>query len=144
VWTTGSETRVVAESFAEAGRPGPWVSGSVSGDALGYWNENQDTFKFVGHAVLPSWNAQTLVRVTMRLLSGQAPKLSTLMIPIPAVKQDDLPNWYGECMTPDSGSIFPVAPNDPMPEELMNEYFTNGEATPQFDYATTPDPCAAA
>jgi ribose transport system substrate-binding protein len=36
VWTTGSESRVIAEAFAEAGRPVPLISGSLTGDILGY------------------------------------------------------------------------------------------------------------
>src|SRR5215213_324025 len=31
VWTTGSETRVIAEAFEEAGRPQPLITGSMSG-----------------------------------------------------------------------------------------------------------------
>eukprot|EP01035_Chromulina_nebulosa_P036552 gene36552-49250_t len=34
VWTTGSESRVVAEAFSEAGRPAPLITGSITGDAL--------------------------------------------------------------------------------------------------------------
>ncbi len=143
VWTTGSESRLVAEAFAEAGRPAPLITSSISGDALGYWNANKDKFKFTGHAVLPSWTAQTLFRVAVRVLQGQKPKLDTLMIPIPPVTQNDLPQAFGSCMTVDSGSIFPIAPADPMPEDLMNQYFVNGKATPPYDYANTPKPCAS-
>ncbi|MHB8626493.1 MAG: substrate-binding domain-containing protein [Aggregatilineales bacterium] len=143
VWTTGSESRLVAEAFSEAGRPPPLITSSISGDALGYWNANKDKFKFTGHAVLPSWTAQTLFRVAVRVLQGQKPKLDTLMIPIPAVTQTDLPNWFGACMTVDSGSIFPIAPTDPMPEDLLNQYFVNGKATPPYDYTNTPKPCAS-
>ncbi len=65
------------------------------------------------------------------------------MIPIPAVSQSDLPQWFGSCMTVDSGSIFPIAPTDPMPEDVMNQYFVNGKATPPYDYANTPKPCGS-
>lgn len=143
VWTTGSESRVIAEAFAEAGRPQPIITGSTSGDALGYWNKNKDGYKFFGHAVLPGWTAQTLFRVAVRVLEGQHPKLNTLMIPIPEVTQDALPKWFSACMTPDSGSIFPNAPTDPMPEDLMNQYFKDGKATPPYDYSKVPDVCAA-
>ena len=57
VWTTGSESRVVAEAFAEAGRPAPLITGSITGDALGYWKENPDKYRFEGNAVLPGWTA---------------------------------------------------------------------------------------
>lgn len=142
VWTTGSESRVVAEAFAQAGRPAPLITGSLTGDALGYWKANPDKYRFEGHALLPHWTAQTLFRVAVRMLDGQQPKLNTLMIPIPAVHNADLPNWYKDCMTPDAVSIFPVPPNDPMPEDMLNAYFDNAKPTPGWDYSKTPDACA--
>ncbi|MBX6323033.1 MAG: substrate-binding domain-containing protein [Rhodospirillaceae bacterium] len=142
VWTSGSETRIVAEAFAQAGRPIPLVTGSISGDALGYWKEHPDTFKFEGGALLPSWTAQTAVRIGVRLLEGQEPKVGLMEIPVPTVHQADLAKWYRSCMTPDAVSVFPVAPEDPMPEPLLDGYFKNPAPTPFFDYAKTPDPCA--
>ena len=141
VWTTGSESRVIAEAFAQAGRPAPLITGSISGDALGYWKEHPDRYRFEGNAVLPSWTAQTLYRVAVRVLEGQQPKLNTLMIPIPAVHEADLGKWYASCMTPDSVSVFPIAPEDPMPVALMDGYFSK-PASIGFDYAATPGPCA--
>lgn len=142
VWTTGSESRVVAEAFAEAGRPAPLITGSLTGDALGYWKANPDKYRFEGHALLPHWTAQTLFRVGVRMLDGQKPKLNTLMIPIPAVHNDDLGKWYKECMTPDAVSVFPVPPEDPMPEEWLDAYFENPAPSLGWDYASTPDACA--
>ncbi len=142
VWTSGSEARVVDDAFAQAGRPIPLVTGSISGDALGYWKAHPDQFKFFGGALMPSWTAQTLFRVGVRVLEGQEPKLGTLMIPVPPVRQAELDKWYQSCMTPDAVSVFPVAPQDPMPEALLDGYFNKPAATPLFDYAKTPDPCA--
>ncbi len=142
VWTTGSESRVVAEAFAEAGRPAPLITGSITGDALGYWKENPDKYRFEGNAVLPGWTAQTLFRVGLRMLEGQKPKLNVLLIPIPRVDGSDLEAWYGDCMTPDSVSVFPVPPTDPMPVEMMDAYFTN-PASIGFDYSKIPGACDA-
>jgi ribose transport system substrate-binding protein len=142
VWTTGSESRVIAEAFAEAGRPVPLITGSLTGDIMGYWQENGDEgFRFYGHGVLPHWTAQTGFRAAVRLLEGQQPKLNLLEIPLPEVTQEDLPNWYDTCMTTDATSIFPIPPTDPFPEDIMNEYFVNGAATPPYDYATAPKAC---
>ena len=143
VWTTGSESRVVAEAFSQAGRPAPLITGSVSGDALGYWKANPDRYRFEGNAVLPSWTAQTLFRVGMRVLQGEQPRLATLMMPIPPVHGADLDKWYAPCLKPDSVSLFPLAPQDPMPDELMDAYFTRPAAVAGYDYAATPGPCAA-
>lgn len=141
VWTTGSESRVIAEDFVQAHRPAPLITGSISGDALGYWHEHPNDYRFEGNAVLPGWAAQTLYRVAVRVLEGQQPRLNTLMIPIPAVHEADLGKWYQPCMTPDSVSVFPSAPEDPMPEALMDQYFVKPAAI-GFSYADVPGPCA--
>lgn len=143
VWTTGSESRVIAEAFAEAKRPQPLITGSISGDALGYWKAHPDGYRFDGHAVLPGWNAQALFRVAVRLLEGEQPKLATLLIPIPAVHQDDLAKWYKSCMTADSVSIFPSPPTDPVSNGLLDAYFKKPKAIADYNYADAPDPCAA-
>ncbi|TJW63945.1 MAG: ribose ABC transporter substrate-binding protein [Mesorhizobium sp.] len=142
VWTTGSESRVVAEAFAEAGRPAPLITGSITGDALGYWKANPDKYRFEGHAVLPGWTAQTLFRVGERMLDGQKPKLNTLLIPIPPVHAAELDKWYKDCMTPDAVSVFPVPPTDPMPENVLDAYFANPAPTKGWDYSKVPDACA--
>ena len=142
VWTTGSESRVVAEAFAEAGRPAPLITGSITGDALGYWKANPDKYRFEGHAVLPHWTAETLFRVGERILDGQKPKLNTLLIPIPPVHSADLGAWYKDCMTTDAVSIFPIPPKDPMPEEWLDAYFSNPAPTKGWDYSKVPDACA--
>jgi ribose transport system substrate-binding protein len=143
VWTTGSESRLVAEAFKEAGRPQPLITGSITGDALGYWKANPEGYKFTGNAVLPAPTAQAVFRIGVRILSGQHPKLNTIMFPLAPVKAEDLGKWYKSCMMPDSGSIFPVPPVDRLTEEDLNGYFTNGEAIKFYDYGQTPDPCGA-
>lgn len=140
VWTTGSELRLVAEAFEQAGQDVPLITASASGDALAYLQESGT--EYYGGAVLPTWTAQTAFRVGVRLLQGQHPKLNTLMVPIPVATSDDLDLWVRPCMSVDAGDIFPVAPTDPLPEDLMDQYFDNGAPTPPFDYANTPDPCA--
>ena len=138
VWTTGSESRVVAEAFSEAGRPAPLITGSITGDALGYWKANPDKFHFEGHAVLPGWTAQTLFRVGERMLDGQKPKLNTLLIPIPPVHGAELDKWYKDCMTADAVSVFPVPPTDPMPEEWLDAYFSNPAPTMGWYFSKGP------
>jgi ribose transport system substrate-binding protein len=141
VWTTGSESRVVAEAFSEAGRPTPLITGSVTGDAIGYWKANPDKYNFSGHGVLPHWTAETLYRVTERLLSGQKPKLNTLMMPIPAIKLADFDGLYKPCMTPDAISVFPIPATDPVPESVLDGYFSNPAPTKNYDYSKVPGAC---
>ncbi|MGU3399431.1 substrate-binding domain-containing protein [Brucellaceae bacterium D45D] len=142
VWSTGSEARFIAEAFQQAGRPLPLITGSISGDALGYWNAHKDEFKFYGGEVSPHVAAHNAFRVALRVLEGQKPLINTIIAPMPTVTQADLPSWYKDCMKPDSGAIFPIPPQDPFPEDLMNGYFTDGSATPLYDFAKVPASCA--
>lgn len=142
VWSTGSEARFIAEAFQQAGRPLPLIAGSISGDALGYWNANQDTFKFYGGEVSPHVAAQNAFRVALRIVSGQKPVVNTIIAPMPTITQADLPTWYKDCMKPDSAAIFPIPPQDPFPEDLLSAYFTNGEATPLYDFSKVPASCS--
>jgi ribose transport system substrate-binding protein len=141
VWTTGSETRVIAEAFEEAGRPQPLITGSMSGDALGYWKDHKDSFRYYGGAILPTVAAHNAFRASVRLLEGQEPVVNTLLVPVPEIRQADLGKWAAPCMTVETGSTFPIAPQEPLSEEAMNGYFRKGAPTPLYDYASTPNPC---
>ena len=141
VWTTGSESRVIAEAFAQAGRKPPLITGSITGDALGYWKANPSAYRFTGHGVLPQWTAETLFRVAVRVLEGEKPKLNTLMMPIPPVLQADFDGLYKSCMTPDAVSVFPVPASDPVPEAVLDGYFAAPAPTKGWDYAKVPSAC---
>ncbi len=141
VWTTGSETRVVAEAFRQAGRPLPVITGSISGDSLGFWYQNQDAFQFTGVALLPTWIGQAMFRTASRIMDGQKPSVNTIMIPIPAVDQDQQADWYDSCMQPDSAGIFPVATSDPVPQTVFNAYFNSTAPARGWDYSQVPPAC---
>lgn len=142
VWSTGSESAIIAEAFAQSGQEPPLITASISGDALGYWKAHEKEFKFAGAAIMPSWTAETGWRVGMRTLAGNGPKMTPIIVPIPPVTQADLPKLYEPCMTPSSSSVFPVVKEDPLPEELMNAYFTTAGEVGPYQYSNTPRPCA--
>ncbi|MCU1405306.1 MAG: ribose transporter substrate-binding protein [Glaciihabitans sp.] len=142
VWSTGSETAVIAQAFKDSGRDAPVITGSITGDALGFWKENPDAYKFDGVALTPNWTAQTGFNIAMRILQGNGPTLSTMMVPVPRITEADLPEMYETCMTTDAASIFPVVPNDPLPGDLMDAYFTTAGNVGPFEYSQSPDPCS--
>lgn len=142
VWSTGSETAVIAQAFKDSGRAAPTITGSITGDALGFWKANPDSFKFDGVALTPNWTAQTGFNIAMRILQGNGPKLSTMMVPIPKVTEADLAGLYEDCMTADAASVFPVVKDDPLPSDLMDAYFTTPGAVGPFQYSESPDPCS--
>jgi ribose transport system substrate-binding protein len=141
VWTTGSEAQFVAEAFAERGLPPPLITASISGDALAYWHENQDTFRFYGHGNLPDRLSQAMFRVGTRILLGQTPKINIIMLPLPEVSQENLEDWYEPCMQLDSLAIFPIPPDDPTPDWILDAYFEDGETIPAYNYAEIPRAC---
>lgn len=142
VWTSGSETAVIAQVFRDAGLELPLITGSISGDAVGFWKENDD-FRFFGGAVTPDWHGQIVFRVAVRMLLGQEPLLNRIVVPLPQITIDDFPAWARDCMTVETPTIFPIPPEDVISEALLNEYFRNGEAIPFYDYSLAPDPCDA-
>lgn len=144
IWTTGSESAEIAQAFQQSGRKPSLITASISGDALGYFHQHQDSFKFAGVALMPSWTAETGWRVGMRLLAGEGPKLTTLMVPVPKVTQSDLSKLYQPCMTPTSGNVFPVMPSDPLPPNLMDAYFNKSGEVGPYDYSKIPSACASA
>ncbi len=77
----------------------------------------------------------------MRVLEGEKPKLNTLMMPIPAITEADLPAIYKPCMTPDAVSVFPIPASDPMPEAMLDGYFQAPAPTKGWDYAKVPSAC---
>jgi ribose transport system substrate-binding protein len=141
VWTSGSESRVIAEAFAEAGRKAPLITGSVTGDAIGYWKANPGKYDFTGNGVWPHWTAEALFRVAVRTLEGQQPKLNAIMIPLPAVTLADFDGLYQPCMTADAVSVFPIPKQDPVPEALLDGYFKKPAPTKGYDYSTVPSAC---
>ncbi|MEO8612153.1 MAG: substrate-binding domain-containing protein [Chloroflexota bacterium] len=142
VWTTGSEAETVAAVFEERGLSLPLITASISGDALGYWKEHPDDFKFYGHGNLPSRLADGMFKVGVRTLLGQTPKLNVIMVPLPEVTQDTLGKWYQPCMNTEAVSVFPIPPTDPNPDSVLDAYFKNAEAIPDYNYAETPNPCS--
>lgn|SRR5450432_1127389 len=142
VWTTGSEAQTVAQVFEERGLSLPLITASISGDALGYWKEHPDEFKFYGHGNLPGRLADGMFKVGVRTLLGQTPKLNVIMMPLPEVTQDSLGKWYESCMNTEAVSIFPIPPTDPNPDSILNTYFKNGSEVPDYHYTDTPNPCS--
>lgn len=142
VWSTGSESAIIAESFSQSGQEAPLITASISGDALGYWKEHEGEFRFEGAAIMPSWTAETGFRVGMRTLAGNGPTVTPIIVPIPPVSEEELPDLYESCMTPSSSSVFPVVKEDPLPEDLMDAYFTKSGEVGPYQYSATPKPCA--
>ena len=141
VWTTGSESRVIAEAFDEAGRPQPLITGSMSGDALGYWKDHKDSFRFYGGAILPIVAAQNAFRAGVRLLDGQQPIVNTLLVPVPEISQADLDKWAAPCMTVETGSTFPIAPKEPLSEDGDERLFPQGRRHAALRLRLDPVPC---
>jgi ribose transport system substrate-binding protein len=142
VWTAGSESRVVAEAFKEAGRPAPLITGSITGDALGYWKANPDDYRFAGHAVSAALDGGDAVP------RGRAHPVGPEADSEHPADADSGGGWgQPGCLVQGlhdagCGVGLPVPPTDPVPEELIDAYFSNPAPTPGWDYSTVPDACA--
>ena len=142
VWTTGSKSRVVAEAFAEANRPQPLITGSISGDALGYWKAHPDGYRFDGQAVLPGWNSQALVPrrgASARRAATQAGHAVDSNSCRASGRSRQVVQGVHD---PGAVSVFPSPPSDPVSEQDLDAYFKKPAAIANYNYADAPDPCA--
>ena len=88
--------------FEQAGRPVPSVQAAAAqkGD-LAYWSDNAGKgYSTTGFAGGPTAITNLMVRVTLRMLAGQGPKVSDIPWPQPQItqanyKQYAKPGWDG-------------------------------------------------
>ena len=77
-----------------------------------------------------------MFRIGVRILEGQHPVINTEMEALPPITSANLDSWWKACITPTNASTFPVPPTDPLPESILNQFFTNGKSTAPYNYAT--------
>jgi ribose transport system substrate-binding protein len=137
VWSTGGAFNVVGEAFEQSHRSLPQIITSAgNGVEVGWWHANQTKVKGFMSAVEPDMAAQQMFRIGVRILEGQHPVINTEMEALPPITSANLDSWWKACITPTNASTFPVPPTDPLPESILNQFFTNGKSTAPYNYAT--------
>lgn len=135
VWATGLTSAAIGDAFAQTHRPFPKiVEGSASGFELGWWHEHFGQIDEVHAAILPEAEIHLGFRVAMRILSGQRPKINTILQNVPLVAKSQFGKWWKPCMTSSATTTYPVAPTDPQPESVLDQFFSNGHGTPGYSY----------
>lgn len=135
VWATGLTSAAIGDAFNQNHRPLPKIiEGSASGFELGWWHENFSQVDEVHAAILPEAEIHLGFRVAMRILSGQRPRINTILQNTPILTRGEFNSWWKPCMTSSATTTYPVPPMDPQPEKVLNKFFFNGKATPGYSY----------
>jgi len=139
VWTTGSEAWYVEQAFAKSGRPIPYITSSPAANTLALIHTDPGKYgaKFFGNASVPVPVADMAFDTAVRILSGQGPKLSPLMLSLPSWSGTSLAGWYASCMAQDSEAPFPIPPAPPVTTSQMNAYFEHGVVVHPYSYSST-------
>ncbi|HEY4277014.1 MAG TPA: substrate-binding domain-containing protein [Conexibacter sp.] len=91
VMQQGSMSAGVIQAFEQAGKPvPPMPMGGTSGGDLAWWAANKDRFSAAGAQYGGKQVAYTAMRILLRTLAGNGPKLRDLAFPAPMVTNDNI------------------------------------------------------
>jgi ribose transport system substrate-binding protein len=94
VMQSGAMAPGIMDAFAQAGRPMPVVVDIANQKgSLGYWRENRDKYFGIGAGIGAESLADSTVRVALRTLKGDGPRLNNLLTLIPLITPENLDEW---------------------------------------------------
>lgn len=131
VWDGGVCAAPTIQAFQQAGRPLPVVTGF---EGACNWmaatkNNNLQTIGFAaggGQGVLEAY------RIALRMLSGQKPKVNTLLYPLAEVNPSNFDTYYDPGMTENSSCSVQPKDGASVPESYYDALFTGGKPAPQL------------
>jgi ribose transport system substrate-binding protein len=68
-----------------------------------------------------------MVTTAVRILNGQAPKINTILFPIPGPQGSEVDSWYEPSMTVESTCFADPSPAIPAVETYLADFFTGGK-----------------
>ncbi len=124
VFQAGVMTPGVIQAFEQLGRPVPAIAdlGSTQG-SIAYAYENQDTYKEFGGSVPDEAIGRVAADVALRTLSGDGPKVSTILTELKPIDNTNLDKVYQEGWTV-NGSDDAWFPDDTFMEpDVLDQFF---------------------
>jgi hypothetical protein len=88
---------------------------------------NHKTPNFYALTDPPGFCMKKSFDILVRLLEGQHPKNMTIFYPPPEITAKNVNSWWNRHLTPTT-TAWPEPPYDPLPDSVLNQYFTNGRA----------------
>ncbi|MCY0899360.1 MAG: substrate-binding domain-containing protein [Firmicutes bacterium] len=125
VWGQGGMTIGIAQALQQAGRPLVPITVTGMNNGIDFWHSHiKDGYKTVGTMDPPVGSAVAL-RVGVRILEGQHPKLNAIFNNPPVYTNSTLNRYYNPKANPDGWVDPPVYQY--VPSKVLNEYFVNGK-----------------
>ena len=129
VWVQGPGTTGVIQAFEQTGRPVPKFMTNFGQKAvLAYWRDNLGDVSMYSASQPPYESTVEAYQVMIRVLSGQKPILNAVYNLGPPITDETLDQWVKpEDEWPGSRGFASIPQEVWMSQDLMNDYFSNGE-----------------
>lgn len=125
VWGQGGMTEGIEEALRQAGRPMVPITITGMENAIDFVHSQPKSYNTVGTTDPPVGSAVAL-RVGVRILEGEHPKLNAVFNSPPAYNKAQLLKFWNPKANPDSWIDPPVYQY--VPSKVLNQYFSNGKA----------------
>jgi ribose transport system substrate-binding protein len=130
VFSEGGMETGIYEAFKQEKRPTPAIVFVGAGSTVSIFHSllsSGQKPQFYGLTDPPGWTMQQSFLILVRLLEGQHPKNITIYYPPPAITSTNVNQWWTPSLSP-SSTAWPEPPTDPLPTNVLNQYFANGTA----------------
>jgi ribose transport system substrate-binding protein len=132
VWEQGSMAMGALRALEQAGRPLVTVTdGNPDQASLAYWHEKlPQGYRGVGSANPPGAGMDAAVRVGLRTLLGQGPKITSIVADPPLITNASLDRWYRPSYTTSSDGVAEPPPGTWLPDAQIAAFFTRPAPLP--------------
>jgi ribose transport system substrate-binding protein len=130
VFQEGGMGAGIIAAFRQEKRPLPALVFVGSGAMVSIFHDllaNHKTPNFYALTDPPGFCMKKSFDILVRLLEGQHPKNMTIFYPPPEITAKNVNSWWNRQLTPTT-TAWPEPPYDPLPDSVLNQYFTNGRA----------------
>jgi len=132
VWDGGVCAVPVDQALQQAGKSVPFVTGfEGSCSWLAAWKQNGK--ESIGFSQSAGQGVVEAMKVALRMLSGQQPKVNTLLYPLQTIDASNFGKYYRTGMSLTSTCNAQPVGNQSVPDSYYDDLFTGGDPAPQFD-----------
>ncbi|MEU9889680.1 substrate-binding domain-containing protein [Sphaerisporangium sp. NPDC051011] len=132
VWDGGVCAAPVIQAFKQAGRRLPVVTG-FEGSCNWMAATKNNGLKTIGFAAGGGQGVVEAYRIALRMLSGQSPKVNTLLYPLAEVNPSNFDEYYDKAMTENSSCSVQPKDGASVPDSYYDALFTGGQPAPQIE-----------
>jgi ribose transport system substrate-binding protein len=132
VWDGGVCAVSVDQALQQTGKSVPYVTGFEGACSwLAAWKQNGK--ESIGFSQSAGQGVVEAMKVALRMLSGQQPKVNTLLYPLQKIDASNFSRFYKSGMSLTSTCNAQPIGDESVPDSYYDVLFTGGESAPQFD-----------